>query len=679
MLGAVLGLATRRCSALRLGIHGSVSTSLKGMHGSAPSAAAAAAAHMRVPLAARSRAGWIRAAAPPPPCLDPLYVTTPIYYVNGVPHIGHVYTTLGCDVVARFARLEGREVFFVTGTDEHGQKVQQSADAAGETPQAFADRVSDTFRALLPLYNFSADRFIRTTEAAHKEAAQALWNRLRESGDIYLGAYEGWYSVRDEAFYTEEELVQGMAPTGAPVEWVAEESYFFRLSRFAEPLREHILANPEFISPVSRRNEVISFMREGLRDLSVSRTTFSWGIECPPELDGGEGPKPAEGNQHVMYVWLDALANYLSAIGYPDTSSAHFDKFWPAGLHMVGKDILRFHAIYWPAFLMAAGLPLPKKLFAHGWWMNNGEKMSKSIGNVIDPVALVEKYGTDNVRYFMINEVAFGGDGDFSDRKLVECVNSKLANDLGNLAYRTLSFAYKNCDAQVPTPGELTDADREVLEAADALLPQCRELVDSLALHRFTQALSAMTGLANRYIDVQAPWALKKSDPERMATVLYVLLETLRHVATLSQPVVPTIAEQLLEQLAVPEGNARSFGALSSEGALKGGTPLPQPRIVVPRIEPEVDEEGATAEGVAPSGAAAPGAPPTGEALSDEELAALEASVAAQGSAVRELKDGGAGKEAIGEAVARLLELKSQLPDGHELKGGQKKTKKKSS
>lgn len=654
MLAGMIAFATRGAGAVRLGLHG----------GACSAASTSVAARLRLPAAVRARTASPRAAAPAAPSLEPLYVTTPIYYVNGVPHIGHVYTTLGCDVVARFARLEGREVFFVTGTDEHGQKVEQSASAAGETPQAFADRVSDSFRELLPLYDFSADRFIRTTEEGHKAAAQALWGKLRESGDIYLGAYEGWYSVRDEAFYTEEELVDGKAPTGAPVEWVAEESYFFRLSRFTEPLREHILANPDFISPVSRRNEVLSFMREGLRDLSVSRTTFSWGISCPDDPEGTEGPKPTEGNSHIMYVWLDALANYLSALGYPDTEGGQFVKFWPASLHMVGKDILRFHAIYWPAFLLAAGLPLPKKLFAHGWWMNDGEKMSKSLGNVIDPVALVHKYGTDQVRYFMINEVAFGGDGDFSDRKLIECVNSKLANDLGNLAYRTLSFAYKNCNGCVPTAGELTEEDQELLAAAEGLLPHCRELVDTLALHRFTQALSQMTGLANRYIDVQAPWGLKKSDPERMATVLWVLLEALRYVAVLSQPVVPSIAQKLLSQLAVPEGDARSFSALSPESALKGGQTLPTPEIIIPRIEVEELE----------TPAAAPPPPP---ALDAAELAELVASVAAQGEAVRTLKEGGGSKEEVGAAVARLLELKAALPEGHELKGGQKKKKKK--
>ncbi|EOD34142.1 methionine--tRNA ligase [Emiliania huxleyi CCMP1516] len=479
---------------------------------------------------------------------EPRFITTPIYYVNGQPHIGHVYTSLACDVVARFSRLDGHKVLFLTGTDEHGQKVEQSACKAGESPQDFADRVSDTFRALLPLYDFSVDQFIRTTEARHKEAAAALWSALVESGDLYLGAYEGWYSVRDECFYTEEELVDGNAPTGAEVEWVAESSYFFRLSRYRQRLEEHLLAKPTL--GVSRCLSVLAFMRDGLRDLSVSRTTFTWGVPVP-------GPPPPDGLSHVMYVWLDALTNYLTALGYPDTEAADFRSFWPASLHVVGKDILRFHAIYWPAFLMAAGLPLPKRLFAHGWWMNEGEKMSKSVGNVVDPVALVQRYGPDPVRHFLLSDVTFGADGDFSEKKLVESSNAKLANEprsgirlpLGNLAYRTLSFTQKQCGGAVPAPDAFSEDDLQLLAEAAALLPQLRTHVDSMALHRYSQGVSGLASAANRYIDVQAPWALKKSEPARMRTVLYVLIEVLRHLALYSQPVTPRIGAALLEQL----------------------------------------------------------------------------------------------------------------------------------
>jgi len=634
---------------------------------------------------------------------EPRYITTPIYYVNGQPHIGHVYTSLACDVLARFSRLDGHEVLFLTGTDEHGQKVrlrfasalqrsargrpragcddpqlprppalpfrsqvEQSALASGESPQHFADRVSETFRSLLPLYDFSADQFIRTTEPRHKAAAQALWSSLVESGDIYLGAYEGWYSVRDEAFYAEDELVGGLAPTGAPVEWVAESSYFFRLSKYKEPLVAHIEANPDFILPLSRRNEVLAFMREGLRDLSVSRTTFAWGIEVPaaaPDSAVAVPPPEGDGLSHIMYVWLDALTNYLTALGYPDTEDPRFKKFWPASLHMVGKDILRFHAIYWPAFLLAAKLPLPKKLFAHGWWMNDGQKMSKSIGNVIDPFLLVDKYGSDAVRYFMMNEVSFGSDGDFAERKLIDCFNSKLANELGNLAYRTLSFTHKQCEAAVPARGALSVEDEAMLAECAALLPTLRGHVDGLALHRYTQALSALAQAGNRYIDVQAPWALKATSPERMRTVLWVLLEVVRHLAIASQPVTPALAAEMLSQLGVDEGEGRDFAALEG-GAwqLQAEAPLPPPRILIPRFEEEEAEE--------------PGAPQL--QLAGAELEALVADVGAAAERVRELKTGGAAADEVGAAVVALLGLKARLPPDHELnqKPGKKKGKK---
>ena len=585
---------------------------------------------------------------------DPFFITTPIYYVNGEPHIGHVYTTLSCDVIARFKRLDGYDVKFLTGTDEHGQKVEQSANAAGKTPLAFADRMSDSFRALLGVYDLSADQFIRTTSPEHKAAAQALWLKLLASGDIYLGAYEGWYSVRDEAFYAEAELIDGNAPTGAPVEWVAETSYFFRLSRYRERLEEYIRANPTFISPESRRNEVVSFMRDGLRDLSISRTTFSWGVPVP------EDPaSPGSAAGHVMYVWLDALTNYISALGYPDVQDENF-KFWPASLHMVGKDILRFHAIYWPAFLMAADLPLPERLFAHGWWTRDGQKMSKSIGNVVEPLELVDKYGCDQVRYFLLNEVAFGSDGDFSHSKMVDCINAKLSNDLGNLAYRTLSFAYKHCDAKLPVPAGLLPDDHEMLDAAYALLPTLRSHVDELALHRTTQSLAAVVQQANRYIDTQAPWALRKSDPERMGTVLWVLCEALRHVALLQQPITPTIAASLLDQLGV-EHSERTFSSVGPAGALQGGVPMTAPSIIVPRHEAPVESE----------------PPPSVAALDPEELRALESAVGEMAEAVRALKASGKSDE-VGARVSELLALKAQLPEGHELKGGKKKKKSKS-
>jgi len=619
-------------------------------------------------------------------------VTTPIYYVNGQPHLGHAYTTLACDVLARFKRLDGHEVKFLTGTDEHGQKVEQSARAADETPLAFADRVSDVFRTLLGTFDFTTDDFIRTTEPRHREAVQSLWLKVLAKGDIYLGAYEGWYSIRDECFYGEDELVDDeqsgtrVAPTGAPVEWVAEESYFFRLSKYTQPLIDYITENPDFIRPAGRRNEVLAFMRDGLRDLSISRTTFAWGVPVP--ADPADATAAAH-EGHVMYVWFDALTNYLSAVGYPDEGSAEFGRFWPASVHIVGKDILRFHAIYWPAFLMSAGLPLPQRLFAHGWWTSDGQKMSKSIGNVVEPTGLVERYGCDQVRYFMINEVPFGSDGDFSHAKMADCINAKLSNDLGNLAYRTLSFAYKHCDGAIPEPGELTAADDEMLAAARGLLPTLRGLVDDMLLHRTTQQLNAVVQQANRYIDTQAPWALRKSDPARMGTVLWVLMETLRHVGILQQPITPTIATCLLDQLAVAEtSEARGFGALCAEHALVGGTPLPEPQIVVPRYErpeEEVAAEAAKAEAAkaaaAQAAAEAEAAQAAANALSDEELAALEQRIREQGDAVRvakmALKEGSGDEDAVSGAVSTLIELKGQLPAGHEMLQPPKKKKKK--
>jgi len=502
---------------------------------------------------------------------QPFYLTTPIYYVNDAPHIGHAYTTLACDVLARFKRLDGYDVKFLTGTDEHGQKVEKSAQAAGIEPKAFTDRVSQNFRDLAQAMNFSNDDFIRTTEPRHLRACQALWEALLANGQIYLGKYAGWYSVRDEAFYGEDELTarpdgSKLAPTGAPVEWVEEPSYFFRLSEWGDRLLAFYEANPNFIAPTSRRNEVISFVRSGLQDLSVSRTSFKWGIPVPND--------PA----HIMYVWLDALTNYITATGYPDTTG-EYARYWPADLHMVGKDILRFHAVYWPAFLMAAGLEPPKRVFAHGWWTNEGQKISKSLGNVIDPLKLVERYGLDQVRYFLLREVPFGNDGDFSHRAMVNRMNAELANDLGNLAQRVLSMIAKNCEAKVPQPGTFTEADEALLGAAKALLPRLRTLLDQQVFHEALEAVWVVVRAANAYVDHQAPWALRKTDPARMATVLYVLAETIRHLAILMQPVVPDSAARMLDQLAATR---RDFAALAEP--LAAGTPLPKPEGVFPRF-----------------------------------------------------------------------------------------------
>ena len=503
----------------------------------------------------------------------PFFVTTPIYYVNDTPHLGHAYTTVACDALARFMRLDGRRVKFLTGTDEHGQKVEQSARLAGISPQQFTDRISEAFRDMTRLLDISADDFIRTTEPRHVRGVQALWQELERRGEIYLGRFAGWYSVRDEAFYDQGELVDGKAPTGAEVEWLEEENYFFRLSAWQDRLLAYYDANPDAVAPRSRRNEVVSFIKSGLRDLSISRTSFSWGIPVPGNPD------------HVIYVWLDALANYITAVGYPETQSPEFSAFWPADLHLVGKDIVRFHAVYWPAFLMAAGLEPPRRVFAHGWWTVEGQKMSKSLNNFIPPKQLVDTYGLDAVRYFVLRELPFGSDGDFSHRAVVGRLNGDLANDFGNLAQRVLVMINRNCGGCVPDYGELRAGDTALLNAAQNLLGTVRGHIAEQAFHLALEAIWRVVGEANRYVDEQAPWALSRSDPARMRTVLYTLAETLRHLAILVQPFMPGAARKLLDQLAVPEA-ARDFIALA-EAPLASGTRLPKPEAIFPRFVEE--------------------------------------------------------------------------------------------
>ncbi|MEZ5930783.1 MAG: methionine--tRNA ligase [Alphaproteobacteria bacterium] len=511
---------------------------------------------------------------------DRFYVTTPIYYVNDVPHIGHAYTTIACDAMARFARLDGKETRFLTGTDEHGQKVEKAARDRGIEPQVFTDELSQRFRDLAAHMGISNDDFIRTTEDRHKRGVQALWKTLVEKGEIYLGSYAGWYAVRDEAFYTESELIDGKAPTGAPVEWVEEPSYFFRLSAWQQKLLTFYEENPDFIAPQSRRNEVISFVKSGLQDLSVSRTSFSWGIPVPGDPD------------HVVYVWLDALTNYMTALGYPDTDTDTYEKYWPADVHVIGKDILRFHAIFWPAFLMAAGLEPPKRVYAHGWWTIEGEKMSKSLNNALDPYELIETYGLDQLRYFLLREVPFGNDGDFSRTAMINRINADLANDYGNLCQRVLSMIAKNSGGKVPLPSpvEEHEDDAALHREAEALLGRVRETMESQALHKALEAIFDVVGLANRYVDAQAPWALRKTDPERMGAVLYHLAETIRRLALLTQAFMPAASEKILDQLAVP-AEQRTLGFYPSErGRLEPGSALPKPSGVFPRY---VDEAAA--------------------------------------------------------------------------------------
>jgi methionyl-tRNA synthetase len=496
------------------------------------------------------------------------YVATPIYYVNDVPHIGHMYTTLASDMIARFMRLDGVDVKFITGTDEHGQKVEKAALKAGQDAHDFVNRNSQTFRDLASFMQFTHTDFVRTTEPRHFKAAQHLWNELLDRDEIYLGEYAGWYAVRDETFYQESELIDGKAPTGADVEWVTEPSYFFRLSKWQDRLLEFYAANPNFIAPDSRRNEVLRFVEGGLHDLSVSRTSFKWGIPVPNDPD------------HIMYVWLDALTFYLTALEYPEQKDADFDAFWGNSLLMVGKDILRFQSIFWPAFLMAAGLRPPTRVFAHGWWTREGEKISKSLGNAIDPHKLVETYGRDPVRYFFLREIPFGNDGDFSDTALVGRLNSDLANNYGNLVQRVLSFIAKSCGGLLPAPGDLTAEDKALLAQPRDILPGLRADINRQAFHKVIEQIWHIIGHANRYVDEQKPWSLKTENPIRMGTILYVLSDTIRQIAILTQPIVPEASARILDQLAIP-ADQRAFEHLPN--GLVPNTLLPTPEGVFPR------------------------------------------------------------------------------------------------
>ena len=498
------------------------------------------------------------------------YVTTPIYYVNDDPHIGHAYTTLACDVLARFKRLDGFEVKFLTGTDEHGQKVAKSAAAAGIDTQEFTDKVSRNFRDLADFMNYSHDDFIRTTEERHIRSSQAIWRRLVDNGEIYLDSYAGWYAVRDEAFYTADELItdadgKKVAPSGAEVEWVEEPSYFFRLSAWQDRLLELYDANPDFILPKTRRNEVVSFVSGGLKDLSVSRTTFKWGVPVPGDED------------HIMYVWLDALTNYITGVGFPETDSGEYAAFWPADLHMVGKDILRFHAVYWPAFLMAAGLEPPKRVFAHGWWTNEGEKISKSLGNVIEPADIVARYGLAQVRYFLLREVPFGNEGDFSHRAMIGRINSELANDFGNLLSRVSTLMKKNYDGKIPEPGELNAAENEIKNAGQALISNLDNKIKEMKINEALEDIMQFIRGVNKYMEEQAPWKLVKEDKESAGRVLYTAGEALRIGAVLLSPVIPNRSAILIEALNATDA-ALEWGGLTPGNQLRDHQPL-FPRI----------------------------------------------------------------------------------------------------
>jgi methionyl-tRNA synthetase len=509
----------------------------------------------------------------------PYLISTAIPYANGAPHIGHAYERIATDVLARFQRLDGADVLFITGMDEHGQKMQQTAARENITPQQLSDRTAAQFEAMGEQLNARTDDIVRTTSERHKASVQEMWKRMEANGDIYLSKYAGWYSVRDEAYYDEDETEEREGrrfsiKTSTLVEWVEEESYFFRLSAYEKPLLDYYEANPDFIVPDQYRSETLSFVKRGLKDFSISRTTFDWGIPVPGN------PK------HVMYVWVDALTNYITATGFPDTTGpkAHY---WPASAHVIGKDITRFHAIYWPAFLMSAKLPLPKHIVVHGFLFNKGEKMSKSTGNVVGHTDLIERYGLDAVRYFMMREVPFGQDGSFTHETIVARMNADLSNDLGNLAQRSLSMVNKNCSAVVPKCGDLTDTDKAMLAQADAMLGEARAHHNSYAITKAMDVIWRCVAEANRYFAGQEPWSLKKTDPARMETVLYVTAEVVRMIGILVQPYVPQSAAKLLDVLAVTE-NARDFASFSK--CLVSGTPLPAPTPIFPRFVEEAEK-----------------------------------------------------------------------------------------
>jgi methionyl-tRNA synthetase len=490
---------------------------------------------------------------------EPYYITTAINYPNGPPHIGHAYEAIAADVIARFQRAQGKDVRFQTGTDEHGLKMAQAARLENAEPREFSDKMSLLFQQMDEQLNISYDCFIRTSEPAHHTASQAIWKAMAERGDLYLGRYEGWYSVRDEAYYDEGELTDGeggqkLSPQGSPVEWTVEESWFFRLSAYQQKLLEHYCENPGFIRPETRRNEVLRFVEGGLSDLSISRTSFDWGVKVPGSDD------------HVMYVWLDALTNYITGLGYPDDTEL-WRRYWPADVHLIGKDVVRFHAVYWPAFLMSAGIALPKQVYGHGFLLSRGEKMSKSVGNVVDPVALADRFGVDQLRYFLMREVPFGQDGSYSPDAIVNRVNAELANSFGNLAQRTLSMIHKNLEGVIPAPGQAAE-DRELLEKVDSAIEELDARFAQFAFSVGLEAWMVAVFACNAYVDAAAPWALRKSDPERMADVLGTLVAAIRKLADAVVPVIPASAEKLLATI---------------DSGLQGA--LDQPVPIFPRLE----------------------------------------------------------------------------------------------
>ena len=478
------------------------------------------------------------------------YITTPIYYPSGKPHMGHAYSSIVADIFARFKRLEDYNVLFLTGTDEHGQKIQKEAKKNNKDPKVFCDEISETFRSLTKILNLSNSDFIRTTEKRHHKSVVEIWNRLVESGDIYLDKYSGWYSVSDEAFYDEDEIehLNGnkvSKSSGSNVEWVEEESYFFKLSAWSSKLLEFYKKNPNFILPTSRKNEVVKFVEKGLKDLSISRTSFTWGIPVP------------KNKKHVIYVWLDALTNYISALNFPNIQDKKYKDYWPADIHIIGKDILRFHAIFWPAFLLAAKLSPPKRVFGHGWILSDDKKMSKSLGNILDPIEIIRKYGVDQLRYYLVKEVSLGNDGSISLENLKNCINNDLANNYGNLCQRVFSFIKKNCENKIPKSKNLKDIDKKLLDNLKNSIPKLINLMNNQELNEYIKMVVRFSFNANKYFNDAQPWAVKKKDPERMKTILFTIVQQIKNISILLNPIIPNATNKVLTIMNFSDKNIR--------------------------------------------------------------------------------------------------------------------------
>ena len=503
------------------------------------------------------------------------YITTPIYYPSANPHMGHAYSSIVSDVFARFKKIDGYNVHFLTGTDEHGQKIQRASEENNMNPLDFCNKISKTFENLCNTLNLSNTDFIRTTESRHKKSVQHLWEMLEKSGDIYLSKYSGWYSVSDEAFYNENEIetkneFKVSIVSGSKVEWVEEESYFFKLSKWQNKLLKYYEANPNFILPESRKNEVVSFVKSGLKDLSVSRKSFSWGIQVPSNKD------------HVIYVWLDALTNYISSLKYPDTSNPLYKNFWPADVHIIGKDILRFHAVYWPAFLLAANIPLPKRIYGHGWILSGEQKMSKSKGNILDPIEIIDNYGLDPLRYYLIKEVSFGNDGNISKEKLEECINSDLANNYGNFCQRVTAFAEKNCNSKIPELVNFMEQDKKILDNFSNNLNNLRNYIDQQKLNSYVEFIINSLFDANKYFNDEEPWN-KKNDKSRLNTIVYTSLELIRKISILLYPIIPDSSLKSLKIFNIDEKNI-SFESIKKNNILKSNDIISKANILFKKI-----------------------------------------------------------------------------------------------